>query len=147
MRLCCTESTRGGAIGGRGRGRGAGATAPKPVAADFLIGSKTDHSLSQPTESSQSRKRNKISPEKSKLDTVGSGFCSEQESDGDDVQSDPRKDENWKIQRRKGFTKDKEDKIKQAKIVKLSKTKKRNSTEPQIPPKQGEDMWLVGFIL
>ena len=76
MRLCCTESTRGGAIGGRGRGRGAGATAPKPVAADFLIGSKTDHSLSQPTESSQSRKRNKISPEKSKskLDTVGSGF-------------------------------------------------------------------------
>ena len=72
----CTESTRGGAIGGRGRGRGAGATAPKPVAADFLIGSKTDHSLSQPTESSQSRKRNKISPEKSKskLDTVGSGF-------------------------------------------------------------------------
>ena len=48
----------------------------------------------------------------------------------DDLEQDgPRKDEDWKIQRRKGFLKDKESKTQQAKQVKLSKTARRNSKE------------------
>ena len=39
---------------------------------------------------------------------------------------DPRKDENWKIQRRRGFLKDRESKAQQ---TKLSKTARRNSKE------------------
>ena len=50
-----------------------------------------------------------------------------QDLDLDDL-DDLRKDENWKIQKRKGFLKDRESK---AKMVKQSKTMKRNSKEPK----------------
>ena len=52
------------------------------------------------------------------------------------VQDDPRKDEDWKIQKRKGFLKDRESKVqqvlqaKQSKQSKQSKTARRNSKEP-----------------
>ena len=114
-----------------GRGRGRGAQAPssrgkgagrrrgayKPSAADFLVYSQT----------SKSRKRNKIYPEKSKFSAeFWSGLNSNQDSDDEeDDQANPRKDENWKIQKRKGFMKEREDK--------LSKTEKRNSNEPLVP--------------
>ena len=44
--------------------------------------------------------------------------------------TEPRKSEDWKIQKRKGFMKDRESKLKD---IKLSKTKKRNSNEPLVP--------------
>ena len=43
--------------------------------------------------------------------------------------ADPRKDEDWKLQKRKGFMKDRENKNKETKPL---KTKKRNSTEPLV---------------
>ena len=46
--------------------------------------------------------------------------------DQDQAQGDPRKDEEWKIQKRKGFLKDKASK---ADNPKLSKTARRNSKE------------------
>ena len=59
--ICRTEgrgqdSARGGALGGRGRGRGG----LKSSAEDFLVNTQEVQSQSQ------SRKRNKISPEKTK---------------------------------------------------------------------------------
>ena len=47
-------------------------------------------------------------------------------SDGSGIgdADDPRKSENWKIQKKRGFQRDREDKMKQ---VKQSKTSKRNS--------------------
>ena len=52
----------------------------------------------------------------------GSGAGLELDQDGEDEsdKSDPRKDEDWKIQRRKSFLKDRESKAQQAKQVKLS---------------------------
>ena len=58
------------------------------------------------------------------------GLEFDQDGEDDSYQSDPRKDEDWKIQRRKGFLKDRESKAQQAKQVKLSKTARRNSKEP-----------------
>ena len=48
------------------------------------------------------------------------GLEFDQDGEDDSYQSDPRKDEDWKIQRRKGFLKDRESKAQQAKQVKLS---------------------------
>ena len=50
----------------------------------------------------------------------------DQDEDQDQSADDPRKDENWRIQERKGFLKDRESKAEHAK---LSKTVKRNSKE------------------
>ena len=50
--------------------------------------------------------------------------------DFEQVQIDPRKDEDWKIQKRKGFLKDQESKVQQVQQAKLSKTARRNSKEP-----------------
>ena len=54
----------------------------------------------------------------------------EPDSEEEPDQADPRQEENWKIQKRKGFQKDRESMIKSSKI---SKTKERNSTKPLIP--------------
>ena len=91
---------RGGQVGGRGRGRGGANTNTKAMhsVSDFLISS-------QSTRSSQSKKRgemshvNENSSEKSK-------FWSDLDSGDDTEQPDPRKSEDWKIQRKKDFQKD-----------------------------------------
>ena len=53
------------------------------------------------------------------------------ESEDETDQDDPRKDEDWKLQKRKGCLKDREEKEK-TKTAKLSKTKKINSNEPLV---------------
>ena len=56
----------------------------------------------------------------------------DQDMELDQDMDDPRKDEDWKIQSRRGFMKDRESKettAKQSKQTKLSKTAKRNSRE------------------
>ena len=118
-------TTRGGHASGRG------CSANRPTAANFLISS-------QPLEVTQSRKRNKIKPEKSK--NPGKHFLDQdqEEISEDDVDhQDPRQTEDWKIQKRKGFAKDRENKSKE---VKLSKTKKRNSNEPLVPGDPDQDL-------
>ena len=55
---------------------------------------------------------------------------------GDDTeQPDPRQSENWKIQRKKGFQKDREN---ETKDLELSKTAKRNSKESFLSNERGE---------
>ena len=89
----------------RGKGAGRGHEAYKPSAADFLV-------YSQTSLISQSCKRNKIYSEKSKSSAkFCSGLNSNPDSDDEkDDQTNPRKDEDWKIQERKGFMKEWEDK-------------------------------------
>jgi hypothetical protein len=79
------------------------------------------------------------SPEKSKkLDkfwSTNDGGVGAEAIDGDDSGGDPRDSEEWKIAKRKGFLKDRENKTlqnssKQAKI-KVSKTARRNSKESE----------------
>ena len=53
----------------------------------------------------------------------------DKDHDLDKDSGDPRKEEDWKLQKRRGFLKDREEKTKQ---VKQSKTAKRNSTEPLV---------------
>ena len=116
--------SRGGQTSGRGHGRGPN---KKPVvtASDFLISS-------QSTRSSQSKKRCEISPEKSKPQTRPDlGLDSDEETDP----QDPKKSEQWKIQRSKGFQKDRESKTK---ANKQSKTSKRNSVESFLLIEKGE---------
>ena len=60
---------------------------------------------------------------------------SDKESEDDLEQEDPRMGENWKIQKRKGFQKDRESKNKE-KETKMSRTKKRNSNEPLVPQEE-----------
>ena len=115
-------NTRGGQVG---RGRGVQAQAQEQVPSQ--------------SQSSMTRKRVKVSPEKSKL---FKGVCSDLETDSeddDDDQQDPRKDEDWKIQKRKGFLKDRENKNVAVKAARISKTKKRNSTEPLVLPEGDEE--------
>ena len=94
-------------------------------------------------ERSQSKKRNcttmNASPEKSKkLDkfwSTNDGGVGAEAIDGDNSGGDPRDSEEWKIAKRKGFLKDRENKTlqnsrKQAKI-KVSKTARRNSKESE----------------
>ena len=55
---------------------------------------------------------------------------------GDDTeQTDPRQGEDWKIQRKKGFQKDRENKTQ---VKKLSKTEKRNSKESFLVNEKGK---------
>ena len=59
------------------------------------------------------------------------------ECDEGDIQSDPRKDEDWKMQRRKSReSKNRADE----KSPKLSKTNKRNSTEPLVPEEKENEV-------
>ena len=121
-----TNATRG-----RGRGRGQGNSARGST------GGAKGHGVSKPnnedflvtTESNQSKKRINNSPKTSTKFWAGDDSEEELEEGG----SDPRKEENWKIQKRNGFMKDRENKIHFLKEAKVSKTKKRNSKEPLIP--------------
>ena len=63
------------------------------------------------------------------------------ECDEEFEQSDPRKGEDWKIQKRKGFQKDRENKNKnKERSPKIQKTKKRNSTEPLVPEETDDEL-------
>ena len=126
-------------MGGRGRGRGVALKA-----SDFLISSQT----SQVTRSSKSKKRLEISPTKELSEQAtatksrpspGSMTDDEDEVDIGD-QTDPRCGNEWKIQRKNGFQKDRDEKAK-VKAGKLSKTAKRNSKEPLIEVEEDEDMF------
>ena len=46
----------------------------------------------------------------------------------DDENEDPRKDEDWKLQKRRGFLKDREEKIKSSKQAKQTKQTRQSKT-------------------
>ena len=68
---------------------------------------------------------------------------SDDPDDQDTEADDPRKEEDWKIQKRRGFIKDREDKMKNGK---QSKTSKRNSKEPLVRSGHGEEEERFDFL-
>ena len=108
-------SSRGGQVGGRGRGRGSYTSA----ASDDKVQGEMSQLNSRMISTSESKKRGSESLEPAVGASAPSKFWSgdldqnpdeEQEDDLDD----PRKDENWKIQKIKGFMKDRDAQSKQS---------------------------------
>ena len=100
-------SSKGGQVGGRGRGRGSYTS----TASDDKVQGEMSQLNSRMISKSESKKRGSESLEPAVGASAPSKFWSgdldqnpdeEQEDDLDD----PRKDENWKIQKIKGFMKD-----------------------------------------
>ena len=92
---------------GRGRTSTRASASASASAYDFLVSNQ----------SSQSRKRRKEPTEKPSppnkfWSTPNNAPDQDTESEDDMGLTDPRKSEDWKIQKRKGFMKDKEDKLK-----------------------------------
>ena len=64
---------------------------------------------------------------------------SNDEEENDCSLTDPRELDGFKISRRKGFQKDRNDKKEKLKMGKQSKTQRRNSKEPLVPPGPDEE--------
>ena len=71
---------------------------------------------------SESKKRNNGILQESKQESSSKFWNGSDSEDGDQGLADPRNDEDWKIQKRKGFQKDRDEKIKSNKQLKQSKT-------------------------
>ena len=103
------NSARGGHVG-RGAGRGRGRGVIPPQALDSFESSQSSKMFSR----SESKKKGcedleilETSTEKGKF-WLESAISPDPDGGDDSEQDDPRNDEDWKIQRRKGFMKDRE---------------------------------------
>ena len=145
---------RGAAMSGRGGTFPSGGPSTGPSFGDLMLNLSVSSGLR-----SSNKRKNDVIDQKSKDQRASTGGGGEivgfwnplgdddEDDGGDDSNEDPRKQSDWKIQRNRGFQRDREDKNRNKNgkgpsvtEKKLSKTKKRNSTESLFPVSSSLDL-------